>query len=333
MNLMHQIITKARNRRQRIVLSEGTEERTLRAADRAIADKIADIILLGNIAEIKALTIKYGLRNVLQAVIVDPIKNERKNAYAVLLMELRKNRGMTIVEAQKLVENPLYLGCLMIKNGDADGEIAGAQNTTSDVLRPALQIIKTTPGINVVSGAFLMLSQNEEYGANGVLIFADCAVVPNPNAKELAEIAVSTAITAKTLIGIEPIVALLSFSTKGSASHELVDKINEAVCIAKSISPELIIDGELQADAALVPFIGQSKAPGSLVAGKANVLVFPNLECGNIAYKLVQRLGNIQAIGPILQGIAAPVNDLSRGCSVEDIYTMIAICANQAIMK
>jgi len=333
MDLMHQIITKAKDKRKRIILSEGTEERTLHAADRAIADKIANIILLGNKAEIKALATKHNLRNVLQAEIIDPIRNEKKDTYAFLLAELRKNKGITIAEAQKLVENPLYLGCLMIKNGDADGEIAGAKNTTSDVLRPALQVIKTIPGINVVSGAFLMLTKNKEYGTDGGLVFADCAVTPNPNAKELAEIAISTATTAQTLLGIEPIIALLSFSTKGSASHELVDKVTEAVRIAKSMSPELTIDGELQVDAALVPFIGKRKAPGSPVAGKANVLVFPNLECGNIAYKLVQRLANAQAIGPILQGMAAPVNDLSRGCSIEDIYNMIAICANQVIKR
>jgi phosphate acetyltransferase len=219
----------------------------------------------------------------------------------------------------------------MIKNGDAEGEIAGAQNTTGNVLRPALQIIKTLPGISVVSGAFLMFVQNPEYGENGVLVFADCAVMPNPTAKELAEIAVTTAQTTQALLGVEPRVAMLSFSTKGSAQHELIDKVVEATRLAKEMAPDLLIDGELQADAAIVPFVGKSKAPGSPVAGGANVLVFPNLECGNIAYKLVQRLGNAEAVGPILQGMAAPVNDLSRGCSVEDIYNMVAICANQAI--
>jgi phosphate acetyltransferase len=219
----------------------------------------------------------------------------------------------------------------MIKNGDADGEIAGACNTTGDVLRPALQIIKTQPGTSVVSGAFLMFVQDRSYGVDGVLVFADCAVIPNPDAKELAEIAVTTARTTRAIIGVEPRVSLLSFATKGSAKHELIDKVVEATRIAKEMAPDLLIDGELQADAALVPSIGKSKAPGSPVAGKANVLIFPNLESGNIAYKLVQRLGNADAIGPVLQGMAAPINDLSRGCSVDDIYKMVAICANQAI--
>ncbi|MDR2520710.1 MAG: phosphate acetyltransferase [Bacteroidales bacterium OttesenSCG-928-I14] len=333
MNLMRQILAKARNKKQRIVLPEGTEERTLHAADKAIADGIADIILLGDINEIEFIADKYNLQNIVHAKIVDPNQNEKKNTYISLLIRLRKNNGMTIELAQKLVENPLYLGCLMIKNGDADGEIAGARSFTSDVLRPALQIVKTTHGVSVVSGAFLMSMQNKKYKSDKVLVFADCAVVPNPTAKELAEIAISTAMTAKALVGVDPYVALLSFSTKGSASHELVDKIIEATNIAKSLAPELTIDGELQADAALVPFIGEYKAPGSLVAGKANVLIFPNLECGNIAYKLLQRLGGFQAIGPILQGINAPINDLSRGCSVEDIYNMIAICANQVTNK
>ena len=238
---------------------------------------------------------------------------------------------MTIEQARQLVEDPLYLGCLMIKNGDADGEIAGAQNATGDVLRPALQIIRTHPGISVVSGAFLMFVQDKSFGENGILVFADCAVVPNPNAQELAEIALATARTAQALVGVEPRVAMLSFSTKGSAKNELADKVIEATRIVKEMAPDLLIDGELQADAALIPSIGEKKAPGSPVAGNANVLIFPNLECGNIAYKLVQRLGNAEAIGPILQGMAAPVNDLSRGASVDDIYKMVAICANQAI--
>lgn len=219
----------------------------------------------------------------------------------------------------------------MIKNGDADGEIAGAQNTTGDVLRPALQIIKTAPGISVVSGTFLMFTQNKQYGKDGLLLFADCAVTPDPTASQLAEIAVATGHTARALVGEEPQVAILSFSTKGSAKHPLVDKVKEATEIAKKIDPTLSLDGELQADAALVPSVASSKAPNSPVAGKANVLVFPSLEVGNIAYKLVQRLGNAEAVGPILQGMAAPVNDLSRGCSVDDIYKMVAIAANQAI--
>lgn len=330
---MQDIIARAKSDKQRIVLPEGTEKRTLFAADRLIADEVANLILVGNPSEIKSLSNQYNLPHIKNATIIDPVNHEKKTEYAELLAGLRKSKGMTIKEAENIVENPLYLGCLMIKNGDADGEIAGAQNTTGDVLRPALQIIKTAPGISVVSGAFLMFIQDKSYGKDGILVFADCAVMPNPNAKELAEIAVATARTTQAIVGVEPKVAMLSFSTKGSAQHALADKVIEATRIAKELAPDLLIDGELQADAALVPSVGTSKAPGSPVAGKANVLVFPNLECGNIAYKLVQRLGNAEAIGPVLQGMAAPVNDLSRGCSVEDIYKMVAICANQAMKK
>ena len=331
MNLIQDIIKRAQANRQRIVLPEGCEERTLKAADRLLEDKVADIILIGNRAEINHFAEQYQLSHIDKAVIVDPISHEKKAFYANLLFELRKAKGLSLEQAFELVKDPLYLGCLMIKNGDADGEIAGAQNTTGDVLRPALQIIKTLPGISVVSGAFLMFVQDHSYGVDGILVFADCAVMPNPNAKELAEIAVTTARTTRALVGVEPKVSILSFSTKGSAKHELVDKVIEATRIANEMAPDLLIDGELQADAALVPSVGKSKAPGSQVAGKANVLVFPTLESGNIAYKLVQRLGNAEAVGPVLQGMAAPINDLSRGCSVDDIYKMVAICANQAI--
>lgn len=333
MDLMQTIITKAKANRQRIVLPEGNEERTIIAADRLLADGVADIILIGNPQELRDLAKKYQLNHIDKATIVDPVSHEKKQVYANLLYELRKNKGMTSEEAAKLVENPLYLGCLMIKNGDADGEIAGARNTTGDVLRPALQIIKTLPGISVVSGAFLMFVQDVSYGNDGILVFADCAVMPNPTARELAEIAVATAHTTRAIVGVEPRVAMLSFSTKGSARHELVDKVVEATRLAKEMEPNLQVDGEMQADAALLPSVGKSKAPGSTVAGKANVLVFPDLQSGNISYKLVQRLGNAEAVGPILQGMASPVNDLSRGCSVDDIYKMVAICANQAIAK
>ena len=328
---MQDIIKRAQANRQRIVLPEGDEERTLKAADRLLEDKVADIILIGNPSEIKNSAEQYRLSHIDNATIVDPLCHAKKAIYTDILFELRKDKGLSLEQAEKLVEDPLYLGCLMIKNGDADGEIAGARNTTGDVLRPAFQIVKTLPNISVVSGAFLMFVQDHSYGADGILVFADCAVMPNPNAKELAEIAVTTARTTRALVGVEPYVSLLSFSTKGSAKHELIDKVVEATRIAKEMAPELLIDGELQADAALVPSVGKSKAPGSPVAGKANVLIFPNLESGNIAYKLVQRLGNADAVGPILQGMAAPVNDLSRGCSVDDIYKMVAICANQAI--
>jgi len=331
MTLIQDIIKRAQAKRQRIVLPEGDEERTLYAADRLLEDKVADIILIGNPSKIKNLAEQYHLSHIDEATIIDPLNHPKKGVYANLLFELREKKGVTHEQARILVEKPLYLGCLMIKSGDADGEIAGARNTTTDVLRPAFQIVKTSPDISVVSGAFLMFVQDHSYGTEGILVFADCAVLPDPTAKELAEIAVTTAHTTRTLVGVEPRVSMLSFSTKGSAQNELVNKVIEATRIAKEMAPDLLIDGELQADAALVPSIGRSKAPESSVAGKANVLIFPNLECGNIAYKLVQRLGNADAIGPILQGMAAPVNDLSRGCSVDDIYKMVAICANQAI--
>lgn len=331
MDLLQDIITRAKANKQRIVLPEGTEERTLRAADKLLADGVASIILIGNKMEISQLAASYGLKNIDLATIVDPLNHEKKEAYADLLFQLRQKKGMTPEKAAVLVENPLYLGCLMIKAGDADGEIAGAQNTTGDVLRPALQIIKTAPGISCVSGAFLMFLKDKSYGDNGLLVFADCAVMPNPTAAELAQIAVSTAQTTRDIVGADPKVAMLSFSTKGSASHEMVDKVVEATRLAKEMAPDLKIDGELQADAAIVDVVAAQKAPGSEIAGKANVLVFPTLEVGNIAYKLVQRLAGAQAVGPILQGIAAPVNDLSRGCSVDDIYKMVAIAANQAI--
>lgn len=331
MNLLDSLVDRAKANKQRIVLPEGTEDRTLTAANQLIRDGVAEIILLGNPGEIEERVKKLGLDEVYRATIIDPKNHEKKEIYANLLLELRKQRGMTPEQAAALVEEPLYLACLMIKNGDADGEIAGAQNTTGDVLRPALQIIKTSPGVKVVSGAFIMFTKTPQYGENGTLIFADCAVMPNPTAEELASIAVASAQTAKSLVGVEPRVAMLSFSTKGSAEHEMIDKVREATRLAKEMNPALLIDGELQADAALVPSVGSSKAPGSDIAGRANVLVFPTLEAGNIGYKLVQRLGNAEAVGPVLQGMAAPVNDLSRGCSVNDIYNMVVITANQAI--
>ena len=331
MNLLEDILTSAKKDKQRIVLPESNEERTLKAADLLIKDGVANIVLIGNKTEIQEKAKSLNLHNIESAIVVDPNTHDKKEEYIELLCELRKHKGMTKDKAETLVENPLYLACLMIKNGDADGEVAGAKNTTGDVLRPALQIIKTLPGIRVVSGAFLMVTLQSEYGKNGVLLFADCAVMPNPNANELAQIALSSSQTWRALVGEEPRVAMLSYSTKGSAQHEMIDKVIEATKIAKEMSPDLIIDGELQADAAIVPSISKSKAPESILGGKANVLVFPTLETGNIAYKLVQRLGNAKAIGPILQGMAAPVNDLSRGCSVEDIYEMVAVTANQAI--
>ena len=331
MDLINEIIARAKADRQRIVLPEGTEERTLKAADQVLADGVADLILLGNPEEIKSLAAKWELKNIAKAEIIDPANHPKKEQYAELLCELRKKKGMTIEEARKLVLDPLYLGCLIIKSGDADGQLAGAQNTTGNVLRPALQIIKTAPGISVVSGGMLLITKATEYGKDGLLVIADVAVLPNPTAEELAQIAVATGRTARVLANVEPKVAMLSFSTKGSAKHEMVDKVAEATRLAKELDPDMLIDGELQADAALVPSVGMSKAPGSAIAGQANTLVFPSLEVGNIAYKLVQRLGGAEAVGPVLQGMAAPVNDLSRGCSIQDIYRMIAITAIQAI--
>ena len=332
MSLIDKIVARAQANKQRIVLPESLEERTLTAADKALADGLAEIILIGNVDEIMALADKLGLKHVGEATIIDPATSEKTETYAQLLFELRKKKGMTIEEARKKVLDPLYFGCLIIKNGDADGQISGALSTTGDTLRPALQIIKCAPGISCVSGAMLLITQTPQYGEDGVLVVGDVAVTPMPDASQLAQIAVCTAQTAKSVAGFEdPRVAMLSFSTKGSAKHEVVDKVIEATRMAQEMAPELHIDGELQADAALVPGVGEKKAPGSKIAGHANVLVFPCLEVGNIGYKMVQRLGNADAIGPILQGIARPVNDLSRCCSVDDIYKMVAITACQAM--
>lgn len=330
MKLLDRIKQNAKKLNMRIVLPEGYEERTLKAADIAMEQGLARIILIGNPDEIASHSSKLGLKNLERAQVVDPENHERMDYYIEMMVELRKNKGMTREEASKLIRDPLYLGALMIKNGDADGEVAGADRATGDVLRPAFQYVKTAPGISVVSGAFIMIHPDRQFGDEGVMIFADGAVHPDPTDKELAEIAVATAKTARDICGFEPRIAMLSFSTKGSAKHAMVDKIVSAVKIAGEIAPDLMIDGELQADAALVEAIGQKKAPGSKIAGKANVLIFPNLESGNIAYKLVQRLAGAEALGPILQGIAAPINDLSRGCSVSDIVSVIAITSNQA---
>ena len=333
MALIDNIIARAKSNKQRIVLPESLEERTIKAADQALRDELADIILIANREEILAYAEKLGLENIGKATIIDPATSDKTEEYVQLLFQLRQKKGLTLEAARELVyKNPLYFGCLIIKSGDADGQISGALSTTGDTLRPALQIIKCSPGITCVSGAMLLITKTPQYGEEGVLVMGDVAVTPMPDAAQLAQIAVCTAQTAKSVAGFaEPRVAMLSFSTKGSAKHEVVDKVKEATALAKELDPEIKIDGELQADAALVPSVGQKKAPGSDIAGKANVLVAPNLEVGNIGYKLVQRLGNADAIGPILQGIARPVNDLSRGCSVDDIYKMIAITACQAM--
>ena len=335
MDILQQMLKRAQENPQRIVLPEGDEPRTLEAANLLLKDKVAKLILIGDPAVIRQMAqeknYEYILSEESELTIMDPLTDPKMPEYANLLFELRKAKGMTLEQATEKVKDPLYLGCLMIKNGDADGELAGARGTTADTIRPAFQILKTRPGVHIVSGAFLMFTPATQLGEGGFLVFADCAVNPCPNAQELAEIAVTTAETAKALGGIEPRVAMLSFSSKGSAKHELVDKVVEATRIAHEMAPDLALDGELQLDAALVESVGAQKAPGSAVAGKANVLVFPDLQAGNIGYKLVERFSGADAVGPILQGIAAPVNDLSRGCKVQDIVQMVIITANQAI--
>lgn len=332
MDLFDKLIAKAKSNRQRIVLPEGNEPRTLTAVDHILADEIADIILIGDPVEIKKSAAELQLEHIHKATIVNPADVAVIDRYAPLLLSLRKKKGMTEEESRLTAANPLYLGCLMIKNGDADGQVSGAINTTGNVLRAAFQVIKTMPGIDTVSGAFVMLlPEGLPYGTDGLMVFADCAVVPDPTAEQLAQIAVAAGKTARDIAGIDPRVAILSFSTKGSASSPAVDKVIEATAIAHKLDPDLKIDGELQTDAAIVPSVAKLKAPESDIAGTANVLVFPNLEVGNIAYKLCQRLGGVQAVGPVLQGLAAPVNDLSRGCFPEDIYKTIIITCNQAI--
>ena len=332
MTLFERLTAVAQSMPQRLVLPESKEPRTLQAADRILADKIAHVIFIGHRGGILEEAGKLGLSHIAEAEVINPDDKEFTAKYATLFHELRKKKGVTLEMAEEQVKNALYLGCLMIKAGDADCMVAGALSPTSHVLRAAFQVLKTKPGISVVSGAFIMLlPENVPYGDNHMLIFADCAVVPDPTTEELAQIAVETAKTAKNIAGLDPQLAMLSFSTWGSASHERVDKVRNAVEIARSMDPTLKIDGELQSDAAIVPEVANKKAPGSDVAGHANTLIFPSLEVGNIAYKLVQRLAGAGAVGPILQGLAAPVNDLSRGATVDDIVNTIIVTCNQAI--
>lgn len=332
MGLFEKLTERAKAMPQRIVLPEGLEPRTLTAADRIIKEGIAKVTFVGDPKAVLDMAKELKLEHIAQAQIVDPSDEKVIDRYAPILLELRKSKGMTEEQSRVTAANPLYLGCLMIKAGDADGMVAGAMNTTGNVLRAAFQVLKTMPGIKVVSGAFLMLlPEGLPYGTDGMLVFADCAVVPEPKDEELAQIAVASAKTARDIAGIEPRVAILSFSTKGSATSESVDRVIRATELAHELDPNLILDGELQADAALVPGVANQKAPNSPLSGRANVLVFPSLEVGNIAYKLVQRLGKVEAVGPILQGLAAPVNDLSRGCFPEDIFKTIIITCNQAI--
>lgn len=329
--LMEGVFIKAKSLNKHIVLAEGEEERIISAAKEIVKRGIAKITLIGNREVIEK---KGGkLQNI---EIVDPATYSKTASYVDLLFNTRKAKGLTMEQAQILAKNPLYYGVLMVKSGDADGMVAGSINSTGDLLRPALQIIKTKAGVNTVSSCFIMSmpegSEGSKYGKDGVLVFGDCAVNPNPTAQQLADIAIASFDSAVRIAGInEPKVALLSFSTKGSAKHELVDKVVEAAKIVKENAPEILCDGELQADAALVASVGKLKAPTSAVAGYANVLIFPDLQSGNIGYKLVQRLAGAEAVGPICQGFAKPVNDLSRGCSVEDVVDVVAMTSLQCI--
>ena len=327
--LMKQVWAKAQADKKRIVLPEGEEERNLQACGKIMQEGLANVILVGSekVIRDKAASLGVSLDGV---EVLDPETSDKTQEYANGFYELRKNKGMTLEKADKIVRDPLYFGTMMVKLGHADGLVSGAIHTTGDLLRPGLQIIKTAPGISVVSSTFIMEVPNCQYGENGMLLFADCAVNPCPTAEELASIAISTAETAKTLCGMEPRVAMLSFSTMGSAQHELVDKVRRATELAKEMRPDLDIDGELQLDAAIVKKVADLKAPSSKVAGKANVLVFPDLQAGNIGYKLVQRFAGAEAIGPVCQGFAKPINDLSRGCSADDIVNVVAITAIQA---
>lgn len=329
MDFMATIWELAKKDRKKIVLPEGNEERNLLASEKIIKNSLADLVLVGNEEEIrvKAKELNVNLEGV---EIVEPNKSPKLKDYVQSFYELRKNKGMTIEKAEIIVRDPLYFGTMMVKHGDVDGMVSGAVHTTGDLLRPGLQIIKTAPGVSIVSGFFVMTIPNCKYGENGTLIFADCAVNPNPNAEQLASIAITTADTAKKLLGLEPKVAMLSFSTMGSASGELVEKVQKATAIAKSLRPDLCIDGEMQLDAAIDERVASLKAPNSEVAGNANVLIFPDLQTGNIGYKLVQRFANAEAIGPICQGFAKPVNDLSRGCSADDIVNVVAVTAVEA---
>ncbi|MFP4015959.1 MAG: phosphate acetyltransferase [Halanaerobiales bacterium] len=332
MELLSGFKKKAIENRQTIVLPEGNEPRIIKAAASILEEKIADLFILGREEEIRSIAEKEEV-SIEGAVLINPVNSDFLDEFTDVFYDLRKHKGITKEEARSKVVDPLYFGTMLVHTGRAAGMVAGSINATGDVLRPAFQVIKTKPGVSVVSGAFIMQVPECEYGNNGIFVFADCAVNPDPNPDQLAEIAVTSAETAQILLDIEPVVAMLSFSTKGSAKHELVDKVVKATNIARDKAPELILDGELQLDAAIVKSVAETKCPDNNVAGKANVLVFPDLQSGNIGYKLTQRLAGAEAVGPILQGIAKPINDLSRGCSVDDIINIVAITSVQSGKK
>ncbi|HHY25092.1 MAG TPA: phosphate acetyltransferase [Clostridiaceae bacterium] len=327
MNFLEQTIERAKADIKTIVLPESTDMRVIKAASMVLEQGIANVVLVGNRDEITDLA---GNLDISKAMIVDPVKSEKYEDYVNTFYELRKAKGITIEKAKEIMKNPVYWGVMMVKKGDADGMVSGAVNSTADTLRPALQIVKTAPDAKLVSAFFVIVVPNCEYGHNGTFIYADSGLVENPNEEQLAEIAITSAKSFKLLVQAEPKVAMLSYSSYGSAKSELTEKVIKATEIAKERAPYLLLDGELQGDAAIVPSVAKSKAPGSPVAGQANVLVFPDLNCGNIAYKLTQRLAKAEAYGPITQGLAAPVNDLSRGCTAEDIVGVVGITAVQA---
>ncbi len=329
MNFMENIWHKAQQNKKRIVLAEGEEERNLKACEIILKNSIADIILVGNESKIRENAERLGV-NIDGAEIASPEHSDRTPKLTESFYELRKNKGMTLEKAEKIVKDPIYFATMLLKEGYADGLVSGAIHTTGDLLRPGLQILKTAPGVSIVSSFFVMILPDNQYGDNGLLLFTDCGVNINPTSEELANIAISTAETAKNLCGMDPKVAMLSFSTLGSASGEMVEKVQKATAIAKELRPDLDIDGELQLDAAIVPEVAKIKAPNSKVAGKANILVFPDLQAGNIGYKLVQRFAKADAIGPLCQGFAKPINDLSRGCNVKDIVDCVAITVVEA---